>query len=84
MISQFFVKATHSRAIEDVEMKNEEDTELEDSDIVLSDDDQENHNILSSYEIERLENIKKNEMFFKELKMDEVDFKPLIYIFYVI
>ena len=41
---------------------------------VLSDDcsDEENHNDLSSYEKERLANIQKNEIFFKELKMEEV------------
>ena len=57
-------------------IKNEEFTEAAESDGALSDDDNDNdqnhEGNLSSYEMERLANIKKNEMFFKELKMEEV------------
>ena len=47
--------------------------DIDSDDNLLSDDDEnDNHNGLSSYEMERLANIKENEMFFKELKMKEV------------
>ena len=58
-------------------IKKEESTEADESDddVLLSDynnDEDQNNDGLTSYEMERLANIKKNEMFFKELKMDEV------------